>query len=99
MVHDGLQRLNYAEENDRVHLNGNVVPGHNILRGHITAETERGTDYLLRFRGDGPVADAGDILIHCSSHVHYLMKLQPGKPVWVTFPPGKLHLLATIVNP
>jgi molybdate transport system ATP-binding protein len=70
----------------------------NSLSGRITAEIERGTDYLLRFRGDGPAAEAGEILIHCSAHVHYLMKIQPGKPVWVTFPPNKLHLLAPVLE-
>ena len=71
----------------------------NVLRGHITAEVERGTDYLLRFRAEGKASGAGEIAINCSEHLHYLMKLQPGKPVWVTFPPDKLHLLAPTGNP
>jgi molybdate transport system ATP-binding protein len=66
----------------------------NVLRGQITTEVERGTDYLLRFRADGPAAGAGEILILCSQHLHYLMKLGPGMPVWVSFPPDKLHVLA-----
>ncbi len=67
----------------------------NLLRGRITSESERGTDYLLRFRAEGQAAAAGEILIQCSSHVHYLMKLYPGKEVWLTLPPGKLHLLSS----
>jgi len=65
----------------------------NVLCGQITAEVERGIDYLLRFRADGAAAEAGEIVIHCSEHVHYLMKLQPGKPVWISLPPDKLHIL------
>jgi ABC-type sulfate/molybdate transport systems ATPase subunit len=66
----------------------------NLLRGRITAESERGTDYLLRFRAHGEAGAAGEILIHCSAHVHHLMKIYPGKEVWLTLPPGKLHILA-----
>ena len=66
----------------------------NLLRGRITSESERGTDYLLKFLPDGEAAAAGEILIHCSAHVHHLMKIRPGKEVWLTLPPGKLHVLA-----
>jgi hypothetical protein len=66
----------------------------NLLRGRITSESERGTDYLLKFLPDGGAAAAGEILIHCSSHVHHLMKIRPGREVWLTLPPGKLHVLA-----
>ncbi len=68
----------------------------NVLRGRITTEVERGTDYLLRFRSEGPAAGAGEIVINCSEHLHDLMKLQPGKPVWISFPPEKLHVLASV---
>jgi molybdate transport system ATP-binding protein len=68
----------------------------NVLHGQITTEVERGTDYLLRFRADGPAARAGEIVIHCSEHLHYLMKLGPGVSVWVSLPPEKLHVLAPI---
>ncbi len=71
----------------------------NVLRGQITAEVERGTDYLLRFRADGPAAAAGEIVIHCSEHLHYLMKLGPGMSVWVSLPPDKLHVLAPVRQP
>jgi molybdate transport system ATP-binding protein len=71
----------------------------NVLRGQIIAEVERGTDYLLRFRGDGKASGAGEIVIHCSGHLHYLMKLQPGKPVWISLPPDKLHVLASMSQP
>jgi len=70
----------------------------NLLRGQITSESERGTDYLLKFLPDGQAAAAGEILIHCSSHVHHLMKIRPGKEVWLTLPPGKLHVLAPILD-
>lgn len=70
----------------------------NLLRGRITSESERGTDYLLRFRADGEAASAGEILIHCSSHVHDLMKLHPGKEVWLTLPPDKLHVLTPVTD-
>ncbi len=66
----------------------------NVVRGRIAAEVQRGTDYLLRFRADGKVAEAGEIVIHCSEHLHYLMKLHPGQQVWVALPPNKLHVLA-----
>ncbi len=68
----------------------------NVLRGHLTAELERGVDYLLRFRAEGSAAAAGDIEIHCSEHLHYLMKLTPGKQVWIALPPDKLHVLAPV---
>lgn len=68
----------------------------NVLHGQLTGEVERGTDYLLRFRADGAAAAAGEIVIHCSEHLHYLMKLQPGMPVWVSLPPEKLHVLAPV---
>jgi ABC-type sulfate/molybdate transport systems ATPase subunit len=67
-----------------------------LLRGRITSESERGTDYLLRFRPEGDAAAAGEILIHCSAHVHYLMKIRPGEEVWLTLPPAKLHVLAPL---
>jgi hypothetical protein len=66
----------------------------NVLRGHLTAEVERGVDYLLKFRGDGQAVEAGEIEIHCSEHLHYLMKLHPGKQVFIAFPPDKLHMLS-----
>ena len=66
----------------------------NVLRGQITTEAERGTDYLLRFCADGPAARAGEIVIQCSEHLHYLMKLGPAMPVWISLPPDKLHVLA-----
>jgi ABC-type Fe3+/spermidine/putrescine transport system ATPase subunit len=65
----------------------------NVLRGHLTAEVERGVDYLLKFRADGRAVEAGEIEIHCSEHLHYLMKLHPGKPVFIALPPDKLHIL------
>ena len=68
----------------------------NVLRGQITNEVERGTDYLLRFRMDGAASEAGDIEIHCSEHLHYLMDLAPGKAVWIAFPPDKLHVLTPV---
>lgn len=68
----------------------------NVLRGRLTGEVERGVDYLLRFRAEGAAAEAGDIEIHCSEHLHYLMDLAPGKPVWIAFPPDKLHVLAPV---
>jgi hypothetical protein len=66
----------------------------NVLRGQLTAEVERGVDYLLKFRADGQAAAAGEIEIHCSEHLHYLMKLHPGRPVFIALPPDKLHVLA-----
>ena len=66
----------------------------NVLRGHLTAEVERGVDYLLKFRGDGQAVEAGEIEIHCSEHLHYLMKLHPGKQIFIALPPDKLHVLA-----
>ncbi len=71
----------------------------NVLHGQITAEVERGTDYLLRFRADGPVCAAREIVINCSEHLHYLMKLRPGMSVWVSLPPDKLHVLAPVRQP
>lgn len=68
----------------------------NVLRGQITGEVERGTDYLLRFRAEGAAAEAGDIEIHCSEHLHYLMDLAPGKPVWIALPSDKLHVLTPV---
>jgi ABC-type Fe3+/spermidine/putrescine transport system ATPase subunit len=66
----------------------------NVLRGHLTAEVERGVDYLLKFRADGQAVEAGEIEIHCSEHLHYLMKLHPGKQVSIALPPDKLHILS-----
>jgi ABC-type Fe3+/spermidine/putrescine transport system ATPase subunit len=66
----------------------------NVLRGHLTAEVERGVDFLLKFRGDGRAVEAGEIEIHCSEHLHYLMKLHPGKQVFIALPPDKLHILS-----
>jgi ABC-type sulfate/molybdate transport systems ATPase subunit len=66
----------------------------NVLRGYLAAELERGVDFLLRFRPEGQAAAAGEIEIHCSEHLHYLMKLRPGTQVWVALPPEKLHVLA-----
>jgi ABC-type Fe3+/spermidine/putrescine transport system ATPase subunit len=66
----------------------------NLLKGRLTTELERGTDYLLRFRPDGQPGEAGEIEICCSEHLHYLMKLQPGKQVFIALPPDKLHVLA-----
>ena len=68
----------------------------NALHGHLTSGIERGIDYVLRFRSDGQAAAAGEINIQCSEHVRHLMKLQPGKPVWIFFPPDKLHVLAPV---
>ncbi len=68
----------------------------NVLRGHLTAEVERGVDYLLKFRGDGQAVEAGEIEIHCSEHLHYLMKLHLGKQVSIAFPPDKLHILSPV---
>jgi molybdate transport system ATP-binding protein len=68
----------------------------NILHGQITGEVERGTDYLLRFRADGPAARAGEIVINCSEHLHYLMKLRVGKHLWISLPPDKLHVLLPV---
>lgn len=68
----------------------------NVLHGRLTAEVERGVDYLLRFRAEGAAAEAGDIEIHCSEHLHYLMDLAPGKPMWIALPPDKLHVLAPV---
>ncbi len=67
----------------------------NILRGHLTAEVERGVDFLLKFRADGQAVEAGEIEIHCSEHLHYLMKLHPGKQVFIALPPDKLHILSS----
>jgi ABC-type sulfate/molybdate transport systems ATPase subunit len=66
----------------------------NVFRGHLTREVKRGTDYQLWFGAEASIAQAGDIEIHCSEHLHYLMKLQPGKEVWIALPPDKLHVLA-----
>jgi ABC-type sulfate/molybdate transport systems ATPase subunit len=66
----------------------------NVLQGRLTAELERGTDYLLRFCPDGQTSEAGEIEIHCSEHLHYLMKLHPGKQVFIALPPDKLHILS-----
>ena len=71
----------------------------NVLRGHLTAELERGVDYLLKFRLEGHPAEEGEIEIHCSEHLHYLMKLHPGKQVSISFPPDKLHILAPVGQP
>lgn len=68
----------------------------NVLHGRLTAEVERGVDYLVKFRAEGAAAEAGDIEIHCSEHLHYLMDLAPGKAVWIAFPPDKLHVLAPV---
>jgi ABC-type sulfate/molybdate transport systems ATPase subunit len=70
----------------------------NVLRGHLTAEVERGVDYLLKFRADGRAVEAGEIEIHCSEHLHYLMKLHPGKQVFIALPPDKLHILSSVEN-
>jgi len=66
----------------------------NVLRGHLTGELVRGVDYLLKVRPDGQAAEAGEIEIHCSEHLHYLMKLHPGKQVVIALPPDKLHILS-----
>ncbi|HSB73535.1 MAG TPA: hypothetical protein VLT62_29770 [Candidatus Methylomirabilis sp.] len=42
---------------------------------------------------EGAAAEAGTIVIHCSEHLHYLMKLAPGAAVWIALPPEKLQLL------
>ncbi len=68
----------------------------NTLRGRITGEVRRGVDYLLRFRAAGEGGEASDFEIHCSDHLHYLMKLGPDKPVWIALPPDRLHVLAPI---
>lgn len=68
----------------------------NVLRGLLTAEVERGVDYVLKFRAEGAAAEVGDIEIHCSEHLHYLMDLAPGKPVCIAFPPDKLHVLTPV---
>ena len=66
----------------------------NVLRGHLTAEVERGVDFLLKFRADGQAVEAGEIEIHCSEHLHYLKQLHPGKQVFIALAPDKLHVLA-----
>ncbi|MBI4571757.1 MAG: ABC transporter ATP-binding protein [candidate division NC10 bacterium] len=68
----------------------------NVIRGCLTSEVKRGVDYQLRFRAEGSIAQAGDIEIHCSEHLHYLMKLQPGNQLWIALPPDKLHVLARV---
>ena len=68
----------------------------NVLFGRLSAEVKRGVDYLLRFQADGTAGEAGDIAIHCSEHLHYLMKLAPGTSVWIALPPEKLHLLRPV---
>lgn len=77
----------------------NKVAGRpNVLSGRLSAEVKRGVDYLLRFRTDGSAGQAGDIEIHCSEHLHYLMKLAPGTPVWIALPPKKLHVLEALAQ-
>ncbi len=68
----------------------------NAFRGRLTREIKRGTDYQLWFAAEGPIGRAGDLEIHCSEHLHYLMKLHPGKQVWIALPPDKLHALAQV---
>ena len=68
----------------------------NVFRGHVTREVKRGTDYQLWFGAEGSIAQAGDIEIHCSEHLHYLMKLHPGMQIWIALPPDKLHVLARV---
>ena len=68
----------------------------NALRGLLITEVKRGIDYQLRFRAEGAASGAGEIEIHCSEHLHYLMKLQPGKEVWIALPPDKLHVLTLV---
>jgi len=70
----------------------------NVVPGTLTAELERRVDYLLRFRAEGAAAEAGEIAIHCSGHLHFLMKLHPGKPAWISLPPDKLHVLSPAEN-
>ena len=70
----------------------------NALRGRITGELRRGVDYLLHFRGEEDAGGAGEIEIHCSDHLHDLMKLEPDKPVWIALPPDKLHVLEPMTN-
>ncbi len=66
----------------------------NSLRGRLTSELKRGLDYLVQFRAEGEAGEAGEITIHCSEHVHHLMKLESGMELWVALPADKLHLLA-----
>ena len=68
----------------------------NALHGYIASGVERGIDYAMRFRAEGGASAAGEIMIQCSEHVRHLMKLHPGKPVWIFFPPDKLHVLAPV---
>ncbi len=70
----------------------------NVFGGRLITEVKRGIDYQLRFRAEGAAAEAGEIEIHCSEHLHYLMKLHPGKQVWIALPPDKLHVLAPMTG-
>ena len=70
----------------------------NVLHGRLSAEVRRGVDYRLRFRADGETGEAGEIEIHCSEHLHSLMKLAPGREVWIALPPDKLHVLEPVAN-
>lgn len=70
----------------------------NTLCGRITGEARRGVDYLLRFRAEGEGGAAGEIEVHCSDHLHDLMKLGQDKPVWIALPPDKLHVLESVTN-
>lgn len=83
-------------ENVRLIWPDRVAGRPNVLSGQLSAEVKRGVDYLLRFRADGSAAQASDIQIHCSEHLHYLMKLEPGTPVWIALPPEKLHVLEPV---
>lgn len=71
-------------------------PGHDPLlagRSRLRSSEEL---TLCCDSADGPAAGASEIVIHCSEHAHFLMKLQPGKPVWISLPPDKLHVLVPV---
>jgi len=68
----------------------------NVLGGLITSEVQRRADYLVRVRPEGPAGDLGPIEVQCSAHLHSMMKLHPGKAVWIALPPEKLHVLEPI---
>ena len=68
----------------------------NVLGGLITSEVQRRADYLVRVRPEGPAGDLGPIEVQCSAHLHSMMKLHPGKAVWIALPPENLHVLEPI---
>jgi molybdate transport system ATP-binding protein len=66
----------------------------NAIPGRLAGEVKRDVDYLLAVQPDGEESNAETITIHCPQHLHSLMRIAPGMPIWFALPPEALHILA-----